>query len=96
MGAVLLGGPGLQSPNILLDKDWNAKIADTGLARTLFSKTHLSRTAPGRPHWIPVSKPAHTWGIFTPLVHLAFGQSLLQSSDWIPPASGVLPEHTPA
>ena len=37
----------LQSPNILLDEDWNAKISDTGLARTLFSKSHLSQTAPG-------------------------------------------------
>lgn len=44
--------PPLQSPNILLDKHYNAKIADTGLARTLFSKTHLSKTAPGGTyHW---------------------------------------------
>lgn len=37
----------MQSPNILLDKDWNAKISDTGLARTLFTDTHLSNTSPG-------------------------------------------------
>ena len=35
-----------KSPNILLSASWDAKIADTGLARTLFSKTHLS-TLPG-------------------------------------------------
>ena len=37
----------MQSPNILLGKDYTAKIADTGLARTLFSKTHLSKALPG-------------------------------------------------
>lgn len=30
-----------QSPNILLDQHMMAKIADTGLARVLFSGTHL-------------------------------------------------------
>ncbi|KAK9799778.1 hypothetical protein WJX73_006089 [Symbiochloris irregularis] len=37
----------IKSPNILLTKEWQAKIADVGLARTLLSKTHLSRTLPG-------------------------------------------------
>ena len=37
----------MQSPNILLTADYTAKIADTGLARTLFSRTHFSSATPG-------------------------------------------------
>ncbi|KAK9812104.1 hypothetical protein WJX73_006928 [Symbiochloris irregularis] len=37
----------IKSPNILLTQTFQAKIADVGLARTLLSKTHLSRTMPG-------------------------------------------------
>ncbi|KAK9808198.1 hypothetical protein WJX73_008032 [Symbiochloris irregularis] len=33
----------IKSPNILLTKQWQAKIADAGLARILLSRTHLSR-----------------------------------------------------
>ncbi|KAK9805402.1 hypothetical protein WJX73_001387 [Symbiochloris irregularis] len=42
----------IKSPNILLTKQWQAKVADVGLARILLSKTHLSKTAPGGTyHW---------------------------------------------
>lgn len=37
----------MQSPNILLGPDWKAKIADTGLARTLVNRTHFSQTTLG-------------------------------------------------
>ncbi|KAK9812352.1 hypothetical protein WJX73_004586 [Symbiochloris irregularis] len=42
----------IKSPNILLNQAWQAKIADAGLARTLMSKSHLSRTVLGGTyHW---------------------------------------------
>ena len=43
-----------QSPNILLSNSWVAKVADTGLSRTLFTKSHLtnqSATLGGTYNW---------------------------------------------
>ncbi|KAK9811928.1 hypothetical protein WJX73_000424 [Symbiochloris irregularis] len=41
----------VKSPNILLTKQWQAKIADVGLARILLSQTHLSKMQHGTYNW---------------------------------------------
>lgn len=78
---------GLQSPNILFTKDWEAKIGDAGLAR-LLSKSHLSHCLPvGTFAW---TAPELLWGLpvgfsagLPPAWHTALCDSELASS-WSP------------